>query len=732
MTAGAGDIRAGRAFVEIFAKDSEAMKAINRMETRLKSLGDSAKRVGLGMAATGAAISAPMMVAARQFAAFGDTLNKMSARVGVSAQALSELKFAAEQSGTNIDGLEKAVRKMQQNIGKSTQTAEFVKSLDAVGMKLSELRSMNPEAQFTAITSAIGKIGDPTRRAAAAMEFFGKSGTSLLPMLGNIDALREEAQALGITMSDKTAQQAADLTDAMNRVRRSMESAMYAVGSAVSGPIIALSHDMALAAKSAGEWAKENPELFRSMLLVGTAVSAAGVAIVGIGYASQGAAASLAILKGGFVALNISTKFLVGLPAAMGALVNSTMLATAATPGLIGSFSTLGKTVGILAGQLALAGGAFAIGWQVGKWISEITGLNKALESLFKLVYSTQEMTTLEAIDDAIDRLNKKFILGEILAKDYARAMADLNRRKMGIESGAAPSVASPVIDEEDEEKKIAAAKKVSDFEAQMEEQYHRQRIANIENESQRAIAEIMDRGQKDLADAEEVGASRVAIEERIRLELDAVTQKTAKARIDAEKQYADEMASMNNRLLELRAQSISDETAREIELIKIRYAREVAEAAGATEKIAKLREMERLELGQVDAAKQERISGSDEESRRRIAELELESAYTGYELEKRKLELARERALEEARRIGASEDLVNREYDLRKKILDAQDQTKTNVAGTFSSRLSGMFGNADSAVKNEQKDIKNATQETAKNTGRIAESLAGLVKIGA
>ena len=50
--------------------------------------------------------------AVKSFLETGEALDKMSKRTGFSVEALGELKFAAEQSGSSIESIEKATKKM--------------------------------------------------------------------------------------------------------------------------------------------------------------------------------------------------------------------------------------------------------------------------------------------------------------------------------------------------------------------------------------------------------------------------------------------------------------------------------------------------------------------------------------------------------------------------------------------------------------------------------------------
>ena len=94
-SAGAGAVRAGGAFVEIFAKDGQFQQAMTRIENRVKALGSTMRRMGTGMAIGGAAIGAPMVLAARQAAGFEDALLGMKAAAGLTVQQVARLEQEA-------------------------------------------------------------------------------------------------------------------------------------------------------------------------------------------------------------------------------------------------------------------------------------------------------------------------------------------------------------------------------------------------------------------------------------------------------------------------------------------------------------------------------------------------------------------------------------------------------------------------------------------------------------
>jgi len=151
-------IRAGRAFVELGVSD-KLSAGLRRAQKRLKAFGDGLRSVGTRLTAIGAGAVASLLSTVKVFTAMGDTLDKMSKRTGVSVESLSELGFAAEQSGADLATFEKGVRSMQRSIndlgrGLSTQTDAFA----TLGLTMADLDGLSPEAQFKLIAERLSQI----------------------------------------------------------------------------------------------------------------------------------------------------------------------------------------------------------------------------------------------------------------------------------------------------------------------------------------------------------------------------------------------------------------------------------------------------------------------------------------------------------------------------------------------------------------------------------------------
>jgi len=297
----AGAIRAGRAFVELFADDSKLVRGLKRAQAKLKAFGEGVRNLGLKLAGLGSAIVAPLIASTKVFAKMGDDLAKMSARTGFSVETLSELGFTAELSGTSIEVLENGIRKMQRTIvDAATGMQSAQDALSLLGLTVADLDQLSPEEQFKLIADRLAAIEDPTIRAAAAMQLFGRSGTQLLPMLAGgaagIEQLQEQARKLGLTISTEDAKAAERFTDTLSIMWRVLKQNVFVIGSALVPALTRAAKWLTKIATIAADWIKRNKELLVTIFKVAVASIAAGAALVVLGVAITGVAKAMGVL----------------------------------------------------------------------------------------------------------------------------------------------------------------------------------------------------------------------------------------------------------------------------------------------------------------------------------------------------------------------------------------------------------------------------------------------------
>lgn len=332
--AGASDIRAGRAFVELVVRDKLAA-GLNAAAAKLKSY--SGTFAAAGGALLGGAMGAlgGMTALAADFGATGAQLDDLSARSGMSVEALSELGYAAEQSGTNLEAVEKANKKLSKTITDAADGSQSAREgFAALGLSYAELAAMNPDQQFTAVANHLAGIEDPTRKAALAQELLGKSGTELVPMLGDMQALREEAKALGLTVSGETASKAAVLDDSLASLKSVAKDTLFEIGGGLAPSITALVAVLKGALVPVNAFIESHGDLLQVAIPVAAAVAGVGV--------------SLLAIAGG---LQVGAFLLSGLATALGVLTSPVTLIVAAMAGGVYAWTRFSAS-----GQAALAG----------------------------------------------------------------------------------------------------------------------------------------------------------------------------------------------------------------------------------------------------------------------------------------------------------------------------------------------------------------------------------------
>jgi len=311
MAGKTGAVRAGGAYVEIFGEDGKLRRTLASAKRRLNRFSASASRAGRGFLAVGAAAAAPMALAIKSYASVGDNLQKMSGRTGIAASTLSELSFAADQSGSSIETVESGVRRMARVISDAGRGMKSARdALDGIGLSAEALAGLSPERQFELIAEGLSRIPDASKRAALAQELLGRSGTQLLPMFAKgaagIAAMRAEARALGLTISDIDADRAARLTDAFDVASKTIKRAVFAIGAALAPMAIRIAEAIGKVLAKLSGWIDKNRGLVVGLALASAAAMAMGVALLGVALAAKVAALALGVVSSAIGAIGIT------------------------------------------------------------------------------------------------------------------------------------------------------------------------------------------------------------------------------------------------------------------------------------------------------------------------------------------------------------------------------------------------------------------------------------------
>lgn len=322
--------------MELFADDTKLVRGLKGAQKRLQAFGAGVQSIGTKLFGLGAAAVAPLLATTNVFASRGDQLAKLAAQTGLSVESLSELGYAAEQSGADLQALAGGVRKLQKflvDAAEGSSTAQ--RTLSRLGLSLADLGSLSPEQQFELLADRLSQIQDPAIRAATAMEVFGKTGTSLLPLMQDgakgIAALRQQARDLGLVISTEDAQAAETFGDRLSDLWKVIKSGVFAIGAALAPLLQDLAIRATRIAKVTADWIRENQALIVTVFQIAAGVAAGGAALVALGTLISGVGAAFGVAAS--VITGVGTVLgMVG--TIMGALLSPIGLVTAAVGGL--------------------------------------------------------------------------------------------------------------------------------------------------------------------------------------------------------------------------------------------------------------------------------------------------------------------------------------------------------------------------------------------------------------
>ncbi len=288
MAGSSRGIRAGKAFVEFHADKSPFVRAVKSMSADLKQWGATVASIGAKVAATSSAAMATLTAAATSFAASGNEMAKLSQRTGASAEALSALKYAAEQSGTSIGTIGGVMSKVRSDIADVAKgNFDLAMSYSKIGVSVNQLARLKPEEQFALLLDRVSRIRDPIMQAAAANEIFGGSAEELLPMIqrgsaGLVEAANR-AKELGLVMSGKSAASAENFAGVIHDVQSAAMGLWRQIGAALAPTLTELGSIVADYVGKASRWVSQNHELIVALGKGAALVAGFGAALVAIG-----------------------------------------------------------------------------------------------------------------------------------------------------------------------------------------------------------------------------------------------------------------------------------------------------------------------------------------------------------------------------------------------------------------------------------------------------------------
>ncbi len=233
-----------RAQILITAVD-QTRTALDGIRNNLGRLGDETRRVqgllaGLGVSLTLGAFAALVKGAIDS----ADELNKLSQKIGISVEALSTLQFAAQLSDVGLDTLKTGLKGLSANLTEARSgLGEGAAIFQALSISVEESAGnlKSSDMILLEVADRFASFEDGATKTALAVKLFGKSGMDMIPFLNQgasgIRTLMQEAERLGLKLSTETAQAAEAFNDNLTALKASSSGLGISLATELLAPL---------------------------------------------------------------------------------------------------------------------------------------------------------------------------------------------------------------------------------------------------------------------------------------------------------------------------------------------------------------------------------------------------------------------------------------------------------------------------------------------------------------
>lgn len=234
-------------FGSIFVNTDDADKSLQKTEKNAEGLAakfgngvKAAAKWGAAIAAAATTTGAAIFGLATSAAGTADEIDKMSQKIGISAEAFQEWDYVMGQNGMDVDKLSVGMKTLVTQMDKAANgTASAQENFDRLGISIfnADGSLKDQEVILNETMHALADMENGTEKARLATELFGKAGIEMMPMLnqgsGAMDELTQRAHDLGLVMSDDAVKAGVTLGDTIDDIKQSFSMIGTNLGAAV-------------------------------------------------------------------------------------------------------------------------------------------------------------------------------------------------------------------------------------------------------------------------------------------------------------------------------------------------------------------------------------------------------------------------------------------------------------------------------------------------------------------
>ena len=212
---------------KITLDSSEYENGIKQSQNSALSWGGAMAKAGkiatTAVAVTSAAIiglGAGLTKSVNSVADYGDKVDKMSQKIGISSDAYQKWDYVMQRAGTNVDYLKNGMKTL------SKQAEANSDAFQKLGISQEEVASLSQEELFERTIKGLADMEAGTERTALATELLGRAGADLGPLLNEgseaIEEQMEIAEKYGMVMPEETVKASAAFKDSVTTMQMTM------------------------------------------------------------------------------------------------------------------------------------------------------------------------------------------------------------------------------------------------------------------------------------------------------------------------------------------------------------------------------------------------------------------------------------------------------------------------------------------------------------------------------
>lgn len=194
-----------------------------------------AKKIAVGSAAVAGAVAGvggALVATASKTAAYGDSIDKASQKLGVSSTFYQEWEAVLKHSGTSMDKMGGTFKRLA--TASQDASADQQAAFEKLGLSMEDVSKMSPEELFTNVVSGLQGMEEGSERTAVATQLLGKGATEMGALLNtsaeDTQAMIDNVHELGGVMGEDAVKASAQYQDSLQDMQTAFEGVKNGVG----------------------------------------------------------------------------------------------------------------------------------------------------------------------------------------------------------------------------------------------------------------------------------------------------------------------------------------------------------------------------------------------------------------------------------------------------------------------------------------------------------------------